>query len=151
MSKKKVSVWEHWISKEINIELKACLYFFCILFYYAVYKLLGGSVEANIIHMTEMIFVTYGMGYVQTYFFGNFDEKESWKGREICYLLCSICLYTGISFLGNWFQGSIPVTIGFAIYMGGIYACVFVAFRWKRQIDGRIMNEELQAFQKRKE
>lgn len=81
--RKKISVWEHYLTKEIGIEFKACLYFFCILFFYSVYRVVGGSLEASIIHMSEMILLTYAMGYVQVYLLSNFDEGEHLGIKEI--------------------------------------------------------------------
>ena len=52
---------ERYLLEEIGVEFKACIYFFCYLFYYSMYKLLGGNTSASIIHMAEMIFLTYGM------------------------------------------------------------------------------------------
>ena len=76
MSKKKISCFEKYLTEEIGVEFKACLYFFCILFFYAMYRVLNGNFEASIVHMAEMILLTYGMCYVQLYFMNNFDEGE---------------------------------------------------------------------------
>ena len=57
--KKKVSLWERYLTKEIGIEFKACLYFFGVLFYYCTYRLCIGVTVAEILHMAEMIFLTY--------------------------------------------------------------------------------------------
>ena len=64
---KKVTLWELYLTKEIGIEFKACLYFFSILFYYCVYRMIGGIFDASILHMTEMIFTCYFIGYIQVY------------------------------------------------------------------------------------
>ena len=148
--KKKVSLWERYLTKEIGIELKACLVFFCILFFYSVYKVLGGSYEASIIHMTEMILLTYAMCYVQLYLLSNFDEAEQLRGKEIFYMILCSFIYTGISYLGNWFDKNIIVSIGFAIYMIAVYVCMFLAYKCKRSIDEKILNEDLKAFQERR-
>ena len=148
-SRKLLSIWEHYMTKEIGIEFKACLYFFCILFFYSVYKVIGGSLEANIIHMTEMIFLTYIMGYVQVYLLSNFDEGEQLRGRELFYMILCTGIYTVISFLGKWFDQNIPVSIGFAFYMIVVYLCAFIVYQSKRRIDEKLLNEELQAFQER--
>ena len=57
-NKKKVSLWERYLTKEIGIEFKACLYFFGVLFYYCTYRLCIGVTVAEILHMAEMIFLT---------------------------------------------------------------------------------------------
>ena len=59
--KKKVSLWERYLTKEIGIEFKACLYFFGVLFYYCTYRLCIGVTVAEILHMAEMIFLTYAV------------------------------------------------------------------------------------------
>ena len=64
---KKISLWERYLTKEIGIEFKACLYFFAILFFYCVYRLCIGNIMAEILHMAEMIFLTYVIGYIQVF------------------------------------------------------------------------------------
>ena len=83
MNKEKLTFFERYLAEEISIEFKACLYFFCILFYYSVYRLVDDRTEASIIHMAEMIVMTYGMGYAQVYLLSNFDEADSLKVKEI--------------------------------------------------------------------
>ena len=102
--RKWIAVWENYLTTEIAIEFKACLYFFAILFFYCTYRLFLGSTQASILHMAEMIFLTYAMGYIQVYLFSGFDEAEALGVKESFYVfLCSL-LYAGISFLGGWFD-----------------------------------------------
>ncbi len=143
------TIWEHYLTHEIEIEFKACLYFFCILFFYAVYRIAGGCFEASILHMAEIIFLTYAMGYVQVYLLSNFDEGNQLKGKEICYMLLCSGIYTGISYLGKWFDRNIFVSIGFAFYMILIYCCTFLVYKSKRELDAKRLNEDLKAFQER--
>lgn len=150
-SKKLLSIWEHYIAKEIGIEFKACLYFFCILFYYSVYRLVGGIHAADILHMTEMILLAYGMGYVQVYLLSSFDEAEHFRGREIGYMLLCTLIYTGFSFLFKWFDKNLAVTIGFAFYIMLAYICAFLVYKSKREIDEKLLNNDLKAFQERKQ
>ena len=148
--RKKISVWEHYLTKEIGIEFKACLNFFCILFFYSVYRVVGGSLEASIIHMSEMILLTYAMGYVQVYLLSNFDEGEHLGIKEIFYMILCSAIYTGVSFFGKWFDGNMAVTVGFAAYMMVVYMCAFLVYKSKRYIDGKVLNEDLKAFQERR-
>lgn len=148
--RKKISVWEHYLTKEIGIEFKACLYFFCILFFYSVYRVVGGSLEASIIHMSEMILLTYAMGYVQVYLLSNFDEGEHLGIKEIFHMILCSAIYTGVSFFGKWFDGNMAVTVGFAAYMMVVYMCAFLVYKSKRYIDGKVLNEDLKAFQERR-
>lgn len=152
MSKhKKISaIWEHYLTNEIGIEFKACLYFFCILFFYSMYRIACGSVEANIIHMAEMIVLTYAIGYVQVYLLSNFDESEQLKAKEIGYILLCSGIYTGCSFLGRWFGRDFAVSIGFAFYMMLVYVCAFLVYKSKRAIDAKQLNQDLKAFQERR-
>jgi len=150
MNKRKLSVFERYLSEEIGIEFKACLYFFCILFYYSVYKLAGGSTQASIIHMAEMIFLTYGMGYVQLYLLSNFDEADKLGLKEISYMIICSLIYTGVSFLGKWFDRHIGVTIGFLFYVMLAYICAFLVYKFKRKIDEKLLNDDLKAFKERR-
>lgn len=148
--RKKISALEHYLTVEIGIEFKACLYFFCILFFYSMYRVLGGSYEASIFHMAEMILLTYAMGYIQVYLLSNFDEGEKIGGKEICYVVFCSLIYTGISYLGKWFDRNPVVSIGYFFYMIFAYICAFLVYKFKREIDEKMLNEELKAFQERR-
>ena len=144
--KNKVSLWERYLTKEIGIEFKACLYFFAILFYYCMYRLLTGSVDAGIMHMAEMILACYIIGYIQVYVLWNFDEADSVGGREIAGVgICSFA-YGGLSYIFRWFNRSIPVTAGLIAYLVLTYICVILIYRTKRRIDDKKLNEELALF-----
>lgn len=147
---KKLSMWEHFLSKEIGVEFKACLYFFGILFFYSMYKLLDGIYEANIIHMAEMISLTYAMGYIQVYLLSNFDEGECLRVKECGYIMLCSLIYMGVSFLGEWFDRDITVSVGFFVYIFAMYVCVFLAYKYKRRIDEKLLNNDLQTFQERR-
>ncbi len=147
--KNKLTPWERYLTEEIGIEFKACLYFYCILFFYSMYKVIGGSWDASIIHMAEMILATYGMGYLQVYGLSNFDEGEQLKVREVLYIILCSGIYTGISILGKWFDRNIVMSLCFFVYMILAYACAFLVYKLKRNIDGKMLNEDLKAFQER--
>lgn len=140
---------ERYLLEEIGVEFKACIYFFCYLFYYSMYKLLGGNINASIIHMTEMIFLTYGMCYLQIYIMKNFDEGEKFKIGEL--LLSMVCsgVYTLVSWLGGWFDGNVPVTVGFFLYVILAYICGFLVYKIRRTLESKTLNEELKAFKER--
>ncbi len=145
----RMTLLERYLVVEIGIEFKACLYFFCILFFYSVYRMIGGRMEAGILHMGEMILLTYGMGYVQFYLLSGFDEGDRLGAREIGDLLLCVGVYTAVSYLGRWFDRSIPVTVLFALYMTLAYLCGFLVYKIKRILDAKQLNEELRAFQER--
>lgn len=147
--KKKVNALEKYFSTEISVEFKACLYFFCILFFYCMYRLYCGDVTASIIHMGEMILLTYGMGYFQIYALSNFDEGENLRLKEFFYIFLCSGIYTLVSYLGNWFNGNLYVISGYFIYMVIAYICTFFVYKTKRKIDARLLNEDLKAFQER--
>lgn len=143
-------IWEHYLEKEIRIEFKACLYFFCILFFYSMYRLLGGSLEAGIPHMAEMILLCYAMGYVQVYVLADFDEGERLGLRELCYaVLCSL-IYAGSAWVFKWFDRKIIVCAIFDAYMLLVYACTFLVYYSRRRLDERLLNEDLKAFKERR-
>lgn len=145
----KLSLLERYLVVEIGIEFKACLYFFCILFFYSMYRLLCGSMEASILHMGEMIFLTYGMGYFQKYILSNFDEADRLGLKETAFLLLCVGIYTAASYLGGWFDRRILVTIFYALFMTLAYVCGFLVYKVKRTLDARQLNENLRAFQRR--
>lgn len=148
--RKLMSVWEHYITVEIGIEFKACLYFFAILFFYCMYQLVKGSVQAGILHMAEMILLTYGMGYVQVYVLSNFDEAEKLGKREWVYLIICSFIYTGASYLGGWFDKQICASIVFYIYMVLLFLCVFLVYKCRREMDEKVLNDNLKVFQARR-
>lgn len=144
-----MSRFKQYLASEIGIEFKACLYFFAILFFYSMYRILQGSFFANIIVMAEMIFSTYIMGYIQVYLLGNFDEAEQLTWREIlASVFCSI-VYSGISFLGKWYDKNITVTVLFFCYILFCYICVFLVYKVKRDVDTAVLNQELENFKKK--
>lgn len=145
-----MSRFRKYLSKEIGIEFKAGLYFYAILFFYSLYRIGQGSFSANIIIMAEMMFVTYGMGYIQVYLLGNFDEEEQFCVRiGLSSLFCSV-LYTVTSFLLHWFDQNILATVMYFWYMLFCYVCMFLVYKIKRDIDTELLNEELEQFKKRK-
>lgn len=146
-NKKKMSLWEAYLTKEIGIEFKACLYFFAILFYYCVYRIACGVYDASILHMTEMIFTCYIICYIQVYLFRNFDESDKFGGREIAGLIICTALYIAVSYFGRWFDQNIAVTAGFMAYVLVVYLCVVLIYRTKRKIDDKKLNDDLKIFQ----
>lgn len=146
-NEKKLTLWEKYLTSEIVIEFKACLYFFAILFFYCVYKIVGGKFEAGIFHMLQMILTCYAIGYIQVYLLNNFDEAESLKSREICGMLVCTAIYCGVSYFGGWFDKKLLPTLLFVLYIIITYICVFFVYRTKRSIDDKKLNEELRLFQ----
>ena len=145
----KPTIWERYLTKEIGIEFKACLYFFAILFFYCVYRMLNGVFDASILHMTEMIFTCYIIGYIQVYLLWNFDEAETLGLKECAGILICTLIYGAVSFFGKWFDGNIIPTLILCAYILVTYLCVFLIYRSKRRIDDKKLNEDLRLFQTR--
>ena len=139
---------ERYLSKEIGIEFKACLYFFCILFFYCVCRMVGGDWNASILHMGEMILLTYGMGYFQLFCLNNFDEGEKLGVRETFYILLCVGIYTLVAWVCKWFD-SFLLLLFFALYLCLAYVCAFLVYKIKRNLDSKALNEELKEFQER--
>ncbi len=143
----RVTLWELYLTKEIGIEFKACLYFFAFLFYYCVYRMLGGIFVADILHMAELIFICYFIGYLQVYALWNFDEADTLGVKEWAGMILCTAIYCGLSYALNWFDRNLLATAIFAIYIMVVYICVFFIYKSKRQIDDKKLNEDLRLFQ----
>lgn len=139
---------ERYLCKEIGIEFKACLYFFCILFFYCVCRIVAGNWNAGILHMTEMILLTYSMGYFQLFCLNNFDEGEKLGLREAFYILLCVGIYTLAAWVCKWFSNPL-LLLFFALYLCLAYVCAFWVYKVKRDLDSRALNEELKEFQER--
>ena len=148
---KKVSLWERYLTREIGIEFKSCLYFFAILFYYCMYRLVHHTYTADILHMTEMILLCYVIGYAQVYLFHNFDEAWRFGTAEILGFIVCTAVYTVASYLFGWLGHSIGWTIGFLVYILLLYICVIFIYDTKRKIDDKELNKNLELFQARNE
>lgn len=144
---KKVSLWELYLTKEIGIEFKACLYFFALLFFYCMYRVLGGIYDASILHMTELILTCYIIGYIQVYLLWNFDETDNLGLKEAFGMVFCTAIYSLLSYLFNWFDKKIWVTAIFAAYILITYFCVYLIYKYKRIIDDKRLNEDLKLFQ----
>ena len=148
---KKVSLWERYLTREIGIEFKSCLYFFAILFYYCMYRLVNHTYTADILHMTEMILLCYVIGYAQVYLFHNFDEAWRFGTAEILGFILCTAVYTVASYLFGWLDHSIGWTIGLLVYIVLLYICVIFIYDTKRKIDDKELNKNLELFQARRE
>ncbi len=137
-----------YLSNEIAIDFKACHYFFCILFFYCVYKLLQGKWEIQIIATAEILAATYIMGYIQVYLLRNFDEAETLGIFESAASVLCTAIYTVVSYAAGWYDRDFIVTGLFALYMLICYVCMFLAYKVKRNIDTKQLNKELEEFKK---
>ena len=145
--KKKLSLWELYLTKEIGIEFKSCLYFFAFLFFYCVYRVCLGIYDASILHMTELIFTCYIIGYIQVYLLWNYDEADRLGLKEAFGMIGCTAVYCIISYVFNWFAKDLLVTLLFAAYILLVYFCVYLIYKYKRKIDDKKLNEDLKFFQ----
>lgn len=141
--------FKRYLTVEIHIEFKAALYFFAILLFYSCYRILGGSLEANIIIMAEMIASTYIMGYVQVYLLNNFEEHDSFGLFEVLAILGCSVVYGLESYFLNWFDKNPTVSLIFTGYMIFCYVCMTAVYYMKRHIDTELLNMELDAFKRK--
>lgn len=136
---------------EAGIEIKACLYFSIILFFYFLYCFLQGSLFASIPRMVEMVLTAYAMNYLQVYLLHNFDEAEQFDIKVTVLSLFCAALYTAAGHWLNWFDRNPAATLCFFFYMILCYVCVFLVHKIKRDLDTVCLNRELEQFKRRKE
>ena len=143
----RVTLWELYLTKEIGIEFKACLYFFAFLFFYCVVRLIGGVYVADMLHMAEMILACYVIGYIQVYLLWNFDEADKLGGKELLGMVICTAVYSVLSYVFKWFDRNLTATFIFAAYVLLCYICVYFIYKSKRYIDDKRLNEDLRIFQ----
>lgn len=139
-----------WIS-EIGIEFKAALYFYSIMFFYFAYKLMCGTLQADIIILTEMVASTYIMCFVQVYMLGNFDEAEGITWREALKAVFCSLVYVLVSFIFNWFDRNLIISGLFFVFVILFYGCTYWLYSVKRSVSTRKLNAELSEFKKKKQ
>ena len=143
---KKMEIFQKYLTEEIRIDFKACLYFFCMVFFYSMYRILHGSWDAGIIHMAEMIAANYIMGYIQVYLLGNFDEADEFKGKAfVKTLMCSL-VYSIVSWICRWFDRSVMATLIFLGYMIVCFICAYLSYKVKREIDSKLLMDDLRKY-----
>ena len=140
-----------YLSNEIVIEYKACLYFFCLLVFYCVYLLWRTVYSASILYMVEMVLTSYIMGYLQNYVFHNFDEAERLGKKEVFGILCCTCIYTAVSFGFRWFERNLRVTAMFFVFVFFSYVCIYLNNKIKRMIDTERLNGMLTEYKRREQ
>jgi len=142
------SAFKRYLSAEIAIEYKSCLYFFAILFFYCVYLIYNGIYTARILYMFEMILSAYIMGYLQVYVLFNFDEAQKLSVREGAAIFLCTGLYTAASFCFGWFEQNVAVSGLFFFYLLFMYWCAYLVNKVKRRVDTENLNKMLQEFKK---
>ena len=145
-----MSRWDKFLSAEIEIEFKASLYFYTILFFYFAYQLYNGSFSAGIVIIVEMILTAYIMGFIQVFLLDNFDETENFTWKEALKVVCCSLIYVAVSYLGGWFDRNLIVTAIYLVFMFGCYGCVYWLYSVRRAICTKQMNKELENFKQQK-
>lgn len=140
-----------FLSREVAIEYKACLYFSCVLAYYCFYLLLQKIYLARILYLFEMVFCAYLMGYLQVYAMGNFDEAEQIGKREAAWILFCSATYAAMAHLLGWFGRSYLAAGGFGGFMLFCYFCVFLCNKIKRSIDTENLNKMLSEYKEKRD
>ena len=140
-----------FLSAEIGIEIKACLYFSIMLFFYFFYRIIKGSFEASIPVMVKMVLTAYAMCYLQVYLLQNFDEAERFGVSVAVRSVFCTALYAAMSFLLGWFDRNPAVTFWFFLYMLLTFICVFLIYKLKRDIDTALLNRELELYKRKKD
>ena len=120
-----------------------------LLFFYCIYRLCVGLTVADILHMAEMIFLTYVVGYLQVFLLWNFDEADRLGKRELFGIALCTAIYTAVSYICGWFDKNVYVTMGFAAYVIFLYVCVYLVYKCRRKIDDKILNSDLELFKTR--
>lgn len=137
-----------YLSIEIAVEYKACLYFFAILFFHCCYLMIKHVYSASILCMFEMIMTAYFMCYLQIYVFDNFDEAEKLRKKEVLGIFTCSILYTALSYVFGWFdRQKIPTLLFFAFILLG-YGCMYLVNKIKRRIDTENLNKMLWDYKK---
>jgi hypothetical protein len=146
----KLSKFEVYLSKEINIEFKACLYFFCILAFHCFIRVIQGTFQVSILTLVEMVLVNYIICYIQVLIFHNFDEAEKLGSIEVAGILSCTGIYTIAGYILNWFGRRVDIIIYFIFFMLFCYVCIYWVYKTKRRIDSKELNNLLLEYKKRK-
>ena len=140
---------EKYLTRKIGVEIKCCVMFFMLLCFYAGYRLICGFREADIFHMLEMVLLAYLLGWLQLLMGSDFDEVDRLGGKDWTVVAGGSAVYSLASFVLGWFEKDLTVTFLFAVYMIIAYLGIFLIHKIKRVIDAKLLNNDLQIFQKR--
>ncbi len=142
---------EKYLTRKIGVEIKCCLMFFMLLCFYAGYRLICGFQEANILYMIEMVILAYILGWIQMLIGSDFDEVDRLNMKDWAVVVGGSAVYSLASFVFGWFERDFAVTFIFAVYMVIAYLGIFLIHMMKRVIDAKLLNNDLQRFQKREQ
>ena len=140
---------EEYLTRKIGVEIKCCLMFFMLLCFYAGYRLIGGFQEASILYMIEMVILAYILGWIQMLVGSDFDEVDTLNVKDWSVVVSGSAAYSLASFVFGWFERDLAISFVFAVYMVIAYLGIFLIHQIKRAIDAKLLNNDLQKFQKR--
>lgn len=138
--------WKQFLSREIIIDYKTCLYFYCVMIFYCVYLAFLHIYFTSVLYMFEMLAIAYVITYIQVYVFHNFDEAEQIGKSELFATLVCSTLYTAASYLFGWFDRNPLATFSFFCYMPLCYWCLYLTNKIKRKVDTKLLNEMLEDY-----
>lgn len=146
------SKWKDFLSKEIAIDYKTCIYALCVLIFDTGFQLWHHQYYISILFLLEMITCAYIVTYVQVYLFNDFDEAKRFYLKEWVELLVCIILYDLLAYLLGWFgRGNVAwVLIFFSVYLLICYFSIYIANKIKRKIDTNRLNQLLEDYKKKK-
>ena len=93
---KNLSFWERYLTNEIGIEFKACLYFFAILFFYCVYRVICEADELKgreIAGITVCTLIYCALSYVFGWFVKNLTATIVFAVYLVIVYLCVFLIY----------------------------------------------------------
>lgn len=142
--------WERYLSREISIKYKAGIYSLCHLFYCACYLIWQRTFSISLLQVAEIAFLSYLICNLQVYVLKNFDEAEKLTSKWWLSSLLCMGLYMLAVYAMNWFDGNIPVVLGFGIYQLYCYYCIYLINKIKRRIDSKRLNQLLDSYKNNK-
>lgn len=146
MKKRIAGLFKTYLRHEIDIDFKACTYFFCMTFFYCVVQWVHHEDSVKILTLAEILGTNYLICYVQTYLFHDFDESDRFGKSEWLSMAVCTALYVLASLLFGWFGGSVIVTAIFAGFVVLCYVCVMLCYIVKRRLDTRRLNHMLELY-----
>ena len=149
MKKKIIQIFKIYLRHEIDIDFKACTYFFCMTFFYSMAQLWRGVYSVRLLTLAEILAANYVICYVQTYLFHDFDESDSFGRNEIIGITVCTGLYLAASWLFHWFDKSMAVTALYGAFVVLCYICVILCYIVKRRLDTKKLNHLLEAYKKK--
>ena len=151
MNKKLCALLERWLTIKIGVEVRCCLSFFLMLFYYCVFRLLSASTQADIWHITQMILIAYLFGWVQALLHADYDEMDRLGAKQWLVLAASGAVYGVTAQIGGWFGENRVAALLFPLYMILCGLSTVLIYYIKRTIDARLLNSDLEQFKSRRD